>query len=74
MAIFSRRFQYNILLRYGMMPQDIPATCDGCSNKLQIEHALSFPKFGLLLARHDGAANDLGDLLSWALTPSNISF
>ena len=27
-------FQDNIRLRYGMMPQDIPATCDGCGKKL----------------------------------------
>ena len=31
----------NLRLRYGLMPQGIPATCDGCGKKLSIEHALS---------------------------------
>ena len=30
----------NICLRYGLIPQDIPATYDGCNMKLLIEHAL----------------------------------
>ena len=33
--------QDNLCLRYGLMPQDIPATCDGCGKKFSIEHALS---------------------------------
>ena len=45
-------FWDNLRLRYGLMPQDIPATCDGCSKKFLIEHALSCPKGGLVLARH----------------------
>ena len=34
-------FQYNLCLRYGLILQDIPATCDGCGKKFLIEHALS---------------------------------
>ena len=34
-------FRDNLRLRYGLMPQDIPATCDGCVKRLSIEHALS---------------------------------
>ena len=26
----------NICLRYGLMPQDIPATCDGCGKRFSI--------------------------------------
>ena len=29
-------FQDNLRLRYGLMPQDIPATCDGCGKKSSI--------------------------------------
>ena len=50
----------NICLRYGLMPQDIPATCDGCGKRFSIEHALSCPKGGLVIARHDDAAKEWG--------------
>ena len=30
----------NFCLIYGLMPQDIPATCDRCGTKLSIKHAL----------------------------------
>ena len=52
----QEEFRDNLRLRYGLMPQDIPATCDGCGKKFSIEHALSCPKGGLVLARHDDAA------------------
>ena len=34
-------FQDNLRLRYGLMPQDIPTTCDGCGKRFLIEHASS---------------------------------
>ena len=48
-------FRDNLRLRYGLMLPDISATCDGCGKKFSIEHAISFPKGGLVLVRHDGA-------------------
>ena len=51
-------FRDNLRLRYGLMPQDIPATCYGCGKKFSIEHALSCPKGGLVIARHDDAAKE----------------
>ena len=60
--------------RYGLVPQDIPATCKGCGKKLLIEHALSCPKGGLVLARHDDAAKDWGALGARALVPSAITY
>ena len=56
------------------MPQDIPATCDGCGKKFSIEHALSCPKGGLVLARHDDAAKEWGALGSRAFVPSAITY
>ena len=56
------------------MPQDIPTTCDGYGKKFSIEHALSFPKGGLVLARNDYAAKEWGALRSRALVPSTISY
>ena len=67
-------FRDNLRLRYGLMPQDIPATCDGYGKKFSIEHALSCPEGGLFIARHDNAAKEWGDLGSRALVPSAITY
>ena len=56
------------------MPQDISATCDGCGKKFSIDHALSFPKGGLVLAWHNDAAKEWGALRSRALLPSAITY
>ena len=56
------------------MHQDIPATCDGCSKNFSIEHALSCPNGGLVLAQHNDAAKEWGALGSWALVPSAITY
>ena len=44
MELSREEFQDNLRLIYGLMTQDIPATCDGCGNKFLIELALSYPK------------------------------
>ena len=36
----QEKFRGNLRLRYGLMPQDIPATCDSCGKRFSIEHAL----------------------------------
>ena len=65
-------FRDNLCLRYRLMPQEIPATCDGCGKKSLIDNALSCPKSGLVLAQYDDVANEWGSLVYWALTPSAI--
>ena len=62
MELSQEEFPNNLRLRYGLMPQDIPATCDGCSKKFSIKHALSCPKGGLVMARHDDNAKEWGAL------------
>ena len=52
----------NLRLRYRLMPRDIPTTCDSCGKRFLIEHALSCPKGGLEMARHDVAAKYWGAL------------
>ena len=37
----GEEFWDNLCLRYGLMPREIPATCDGCGKRLLIWHALS---------------------------------
>ena len=56
------------------MLQEMPATCDGCSKKFLIEHALSSLKGVLVLARDDDAAKEWGTLGAWALVPSAITY
>ena len=48
--LYRKKLRDNLRLRYELMPQDIPATCDGCGKKFSIEHAVSCPKGGLVLA------------------------
>ena len=67
-------FRDNIRLRYGLIPQDIPATCDGCGKKLSINHALSCPKGGLVLAHHNDDTKDWGALGARSLVPSAITY
>ena len=64
----------NLRLRYGLMPQDTPETCDGCGKRFLIEHALSCPKGGLVLTRHNDAAKEWGTLEAPALVPSTITY
>ena len=67
-------FWENLRLRYGLMPQDTPVTCDGCGKKFSIKHALSCPKGGLVLVQHDAAAKEWGALGARALVPSDITY
>ena len=62
MELSRKEFQDNLRLKYGLMPLNIPATCDGCGKRFSIENALSCPKGDLVLARHDEAAKDWGTL------------
>ena len=74
MELYQDEFRDNICLRYGLMPQDIPATCDGCSKRFSIDQSLSCPKGGLVLARHDAATKEWGALGARTLVPSAISY
>ena len=53
----QEEFRGNLCLRYGLMPQDIPANCYCFGKRFSIKHPLSFPKGGLVPVRHDDAAN-----------------
>ena len=67
-------FQNNLCLIYGLIMQDIPATCDGCGKNLSIDHALSCPKGGLVLERHNESTKEWGDIGDRALVPSAITY
>ena len=60
---FSREeFRENHCLRYGLIPQDISAACNGCGKTFSVEYALSFLNGGLVLARQDDTAKEWGSL------------
>ena len=56
------------------MPQDIPTTFNGCGKKFSINHALSRPKGGLVLAHHDESAKEWGALGAQVLVPIDITY
>ena len=68
------KFWDNLCLKYGLMLQDIPATCDVCGKKFSIKHALSCPKGGLVLAQHDDSAKEWGENGARDLVPSAITY
>ena len=70
MELSREEFRDNVSLRYGLMPQDIPVTCDGCGKKFSI----TCLKGGLVLACHDDATKEWGALGAWALVPSAITY
>ena len=74
MELSQEEFRGNICLRYGLMHQDIPTTCNGCGKKFSIEHAPACPNGGLIMARHNDAAKEGGALGSRALVPSAITY
>ena len=67
-------FQYNILLRYGIVPLNLPTYCDGCGKRFSVPHDLSCPKGGLVLERHNDDAKEWGTLSDRALNSSLISY
>ena len=56
------------------MPQDIPATFNGCGKKFLIERALSCSRGGLFLVRHGDATKEWGALGDRSLVPSAINY
>ena len=66
-------FQDNLLLQYGIVPLNLPSGCDSFEKNLLVRHALSCPKGGLVLERHNYASKEWGALSVWALNPTAIS-
>ena len=76
MELSWEEFQDNLLLRYGIVPLNLPTDCDGCGKKFSVPHNLSCPKWAFLC---HGTMMPLrnGDLcrpgpLTLALYPTNL--
>ena len=67
-------FQYNLLLRYGIVPFKLPTDCDGCEKKFLLPHAISCPKGVLVLEQYTDAAKEWGALSSRAINPLCIYY
>ena len=67
-------FQDNIILRYGVVPLNLPTDYDGYGKKFLVPHDLSCSKGNLVLERHNNAAKEWGDIVARALTPSCIAY
>ena len=66
-------FQDNILLRYGIVPLNLPTDCDVCGKNFSVPHDLSWPRGGLVIARQNDVTTERGALLARILNPSAIS-
>ena len=62
-------FRDQLHQRYNHNPPDMCKKCDGCGENFTLSHALSCKKGGLIIMRHNEIEDELGDLLSQALTP-----
>ena len=65
-------FKDNLRLRFGLCPTSLPHRCEGCNERFTVEHALSCPKGGLVLLRHNDLSAEFGSLCAQALTNSNV--
>ena len=72
---FSReKFKENILLQYGIVTLNFRTYCGGFGKKIFVPHALSCPKGGRVLARHNDATQEWSTLLARDLNLSCIFY
>ena len=64
----AQEFRDSLALRYRKPLQSIPSTCDGCSAAMDLSHALSCRRGGLVTQRHNEVRDAFGDLaaLAWS--------
>ena len=65
-VLSTQEFRDRLLYRYGMQPSDLPTTCDGCTKPFTVDHAMSCPVGGLIHARHNELAREIGSLYAEA--------
>ncbi|KAL7503120.1 hypothetical protein ACHAXN_000965, partial [Cyclotella atomus] len=69
----GEEFRDNIRLRYNLAPLSMPSKCDGCGEKMTVEHALSCKVGGLVHIRHDDVAEEFGHLCELAFSKGRVT-
>ena len=62
-SLHKGAFRDAIALRYGWQPQNLPTSCS-CSKPFSVDHALSCPKGGFPIQRHNEIRDLTGNLLT----------
>ncbi len=69
----AEEFRDSLLLRYGLIPKHLPAKCDGCGNKFDVDHGLTCKVGGKITLRHNEVMSEWHQLCASAFTPSAVS-
>ena len=69
----AEEFRDNLSLRFGMIPSNLPATCDGCGGQFNVSHALKCKKGGLITIRHDDVSKEWQSLCAKAIKPTAVT-
>ena len=64
----AEEFRDNLRIRQNLAPENMPPTCDGCGDKMTVEHALACKVGGLVHVRHDDVADEFRHLCGCALS------
>ena len=68
----AQEFGDAILLWYGIIPPNLPATCNGCEAGFILQHALGCKKGGLVIFQHNEIQDELVHLAAKSHTPFAI--
>ena len=71
-ALTGEQFRDAVRIRYGIVPDGMPARCDGCGAKFDVGHALKCKKGGHVQARHDDLKHEWRDLCGQALGKGRV--